>query len=96
MQGRFFVHIAPGVGGASDRVLIKTGVVGEPVGTDRWLLEFDAKGYKFANVFRAEQLESFAFFVTPAARQSFIEELLASNAPAPVLTADPPAAAEVP
>lgn len=102
MLGSFFVHIAPGEEG---RAIIKTGIVKSQVGAERWLLEFQAKGYTFSNVFRAEQLEQFAFFNTPAARQAFVNEIMAANAPpAPEpphdppdsLTAEPPATPEAP
>jgi hypothetical protein len=96
MLGLFFVNISPDPR-AEGRLLIKTGLVKSQVGADRYLLEFNGKGYNFSNVFRAEQLESFAFFNTPAARAAFIEELVSSNAPptpAPVTEAPPaPAAA---
>ena len=83
MQGLFFCHIGPDTSGAPGQLSIKSGIVKEQVGTDRWLLEFTAKGYSFSNVFRAEQLEQFAFFNTPAARQAFIMELMTANAPTP-------------
>jgi hypothetical protein len=96
MIGQFFAHIGPDPR-ASDgsRMLIKTGVVKSQIGADRWLLEFNAKGYNFSNVLTAAQLESFVFFNTQAIREQFIAELIASNAPAPVTEA-PPASVEAP
>jgi hypothetical protein len=84
MQGLLFVHISPDAtcaAGAAGRMLIKTGIVKSAVGADRWLLEFNGKGYNFSNVFRSEQLEQFAFFNTPGARDAFIADLIASNIP---------------
>jgi hypothetical protein len=80
MQGYYFVHISadPQVPG---RNLIKQGSVKAAVGVGRWLLEFQGKNYNFSNVFSAENLEGFAFFETPAARNAFIADLLAQNAP---------------
>jgi hypothetical protein len=96
MLGLFFVHISPDPRPeAAGRMLIKTGIVKSQVGADRWLLQFDAKGYKFANVFRGEQLENFGFFETALARQEFISELIASNAAPPVIE-EPPASIEAP
>jgi hypothetical protein len=105
MLGMFFVHIAPG-GDGSGQMLVKTGIVKSAVGADRWLLEFTGKGFNFSNVFRSEQLEQFAFFNTPAARQAFITELMTANTPSslpiapngeiPRLTEEPPAPAEPP
>ena len=82
MLGLFFAHISPANGDTS-HMLIKTGVVKAQVGAERWLLEFNAKGYNFSNVFRAEQLESFAFFNTLATRDQFIAELIAANTAPP-------------
>jgi hypothetical protein len=90
MQGLFFAHIGPDASGVPGRLTVKTGIVKEQVGAERWLLEFQAQGYCFSNVFRAEQLEAFAFFNTPASRQAFITELMAANAP-PASAAEPAA-----
>lgn len=100
MQGQFFVHVGADPRGAEGRMLIKSGVVKSQVGAGHWLLEFNAKGYNFSNVLRAEQLESFAFFNTAGARDAFIAELVASNTPAPApalpeVTEEPPAPAVV-
>lgn len=74
MKGLFFVHIQQA---DNDVMNIRTGVVKQQVGNDRWLLQFKGKNYLFSNVFNSEQLERFAFFDTPIAQQAFIDELLA-------------------
>jgi hypothetical protein len=80
MQGMKFAHISPDPK-TPGRALIKVGTVKAAVGVGRWLLEFDGKNYCFSNVFSSEQLEGFAFFNDVAARNAFIADLLAQNAP---------------
>jgi hypothetical protein len=85
MQGLFFSHITPDPNNPQ-RMLIKSGVVKSAVGPDRWLLEFEARGYNFSNILPAAALENFAFFETREARATFIRELVAANT-----KAEPPA-----
>jgi len=98
MKGLFFVHLSenPEV---PRQVNIRTGIVKDKVGSERWLLEFDSQGRKFANVFSAEQLERFAFFNSAADRAGFLDELIASQTraaqpEAPLVPMEPPAPVE--
>ena len=79
MIGQFFAAIGADPRGPEGRMLIKIGKVLSAVGPDRFLLQFEAKGYKFSNVVSADQLGSFAFFDSIAAREQFVGELLAQN-----------------
>jgi hypothetical protein len=79
MIGQFFAAIAKDPRGPEGRMLIKIGVVKSAVGADKYLVQFEAKGYNFSNIIPADQMGSFAFFDTKEARQIFISELLAQN-----------------
>jgi hypothetical protein len=79
MIGQFFAAIAKDPRGPEGRMLIKIGVVKSAVGADKYLVQFEAKGYNFSNIIPADQMGSFAFFDTKEARQIFINELLAQN-----------------
>lgn len=81
MLGQYFIFFAPQPDGTK---AIRIGIVKNKVGAERWQLEFEGVQYRFSNVFSAEQLEHFVFFDSPAARNAFIEDLKAQQAPPPV------------
>lgn len=81
MKGQFFVFLHKQEG--DNRTNIRTGVVKQAVGADRWLLQFKGKDFGFSNVFSSEQLEKFVFFDTESAQQAFINELLPKDLPMP-------------
>jgi hypothetical protein len=78
MRGQHFVFIENTPTGRNFR----TGIVKQAVGAERFLLEFQGKGYHFSNVLNSEQLERFAFFNTPAERDAFIAEVIDQLKPA--------------
>jgi hypothetical protein len=75
VKGLYFAHFMPDPA-QPNRINVRSGVVKELVGADRFLLEFHGSNYNFSNVFNAEQLEKFAFFNTQSECQEFIKELL--------------------
>jgi hypothetical protein len=79
MIGQFFAAIAADPRGPEGRMLIKLGKVIAAVGNDKYLLQFEAKGYKFSNIVKSDDMGSFAFFDSEVARKQFVGELLATN-----------------
>ena len=77
MKGLFFAFIENRPQGLN----VRTGVVKEQVGTERWLLEFTGQNYRFSNVVSAEHLEKFAFFATLDERQAFLADLAQQHMP---------------
>jgi hypothetical protein len=79
MQGQFFTVITPDPN-TPGRLLIKLGVVKKELG-DSLVLCFQAKGYNFTNIVKADKLTNFAFFDTAADRQTFLRELVSQQTP---------------
>lgn len=92
MKGQLFIHMQE-VG--PEAINIRTGVVKQQIGAERWLLEFNGAKYRFSNIFSAEQLERFVFFNTKAEQDEFLADLQAQNTPPPGAQSNTPAGVTV-
>lgn len=85
MKGQFFAHIVPDPK-QDGRINVRIGTVKSEVGPGSWLLEFvSGSGYRFSNVFSAEQLQQFAFFNSAPERTAFLKDIMGPT-PSPMAT----------
>ncbi len=87
MKGMLFVHVSPP--NEANVVDIRRGTVKGQVGVNGWMLEYQARGYKFNTVVQTEALQGYALFETEGARDAFLSEVIPQGA-LPAQTTDAP------